>query len=129
LVPIDRSGHKNWNTTARINRDKAQAALEDLDVVFLGDSITEGWKGTSLGNLVGKKKDNPAVYDKYFTMKGGGDRSIAFRYLWGYSEYLYAPSPYTISSCTLQCGSHLIYFGDFKTENCTKICTLQCFGS
>jgi hypothetical protein len=40
------------------------------DVVFLGDSITEGWRGTSYGIPVERKQDNLEVFQSLF--RGGG---------------------------------------------------------
>ena len=42
MEPKDRQGRRHWLKTSHENKDKA-AETEDLDVVFYGDSITEGW--------------------------------------------------------------------------------------
>ena len=46
--------------------------IEDLDVVFYGDSITEGWMGTSYGFSNGRKEKNLQVFESFFTLEGGG---------------------------------------------------------
>lgn len=50
-----------------------KSPFRETDVVFLGDSITEGWRGTSFGQAVEKKKDNSKVFDNYFDMDKGGE--------------------------------------------------------
>ncbi len=37
-----------------------------MDLVFYGDSITESWRGTQLGEPLGKFSEVPAVWDKHF---------------------------------------------------------------
>jgi lysophospholipase L1-like esterase len=45
----------------------------DVDVVLLGDSITEGWRGMSFGQPVPAKKPNIKVFDKLFHERRGAD--------------------------------------------------------
>lgn len=40
-----------------------------LDLVFYGDSITESWRGTSLGTLFARCAGSPDVFEKYFSSK------------------------------------------------------------
>lgn len=54
-----RLGNGNWLKASHENRDVASSMTEDVDVVFYGDSITEGWKGSS-------------VFESLFTLEGGG---------------------------------------------------------
>lgn len=72
LTPTDRSARRHWEQIARDNRERAVANKGNLDVVFYGDSITEGWLGTSLGLPHGKKKHNQQVFKSKFTVDGGG---------------------------------------------------------
>ena len=52
--------------------DSIAQVSDDIDVVFYGDSITEGWMGTSYGFLNGRKEDNLPVFKSLFTLEGGG---------------------------------------------------------
>lgn len=72
LGGIDRQGQRHWSKTVHENSDSAKSLHQELDVVFYGDSITEGWKGTSYGFDVGRKKSNPEVYESLFTLNRGG---------------------------------------------------------
>jgi len=45
---------------------KTLEVYEDLDVVFLGDSIMEEWNGKWLGNYNTRFQDIPGVFHKYF---------------------------------------------------------------
>jgi hypothetical protein len=71
MEPKDRQGRRHWLKTSHENKDKA-AETEDLDVVFYGDSITEGWMGTSFGFPNGRKEKNEEVFKSLFTLDGGG---------------------------------------------------------
>ena len=44
----------------------ANRSSEKLDVIFLGDSITEGWLGTSFGVPIERKQGNKEVFQKLF---------------------------------------------------------------
>eukprot|EP00554_Chaetoceros_debilis_P010445 CAMPEP_0194110468 /NCGR_PEP_ID=MMETSP0150-20130528/9716_1 /TAXON_ID=122233 /ORGANISM="Chaetoceros debilis, Strain MM31A-1" /LENGTH=237 /DNA_ID=CAMNT_0038799663 /DNA_START=448 /DNA_END=1161 /DNA_ORIENTATION=- len=50
-----------------------KSPFRELDVVFFGDSITEGWRGTSFGQAVKKKQENTQVFEGLFDMDSGGD--------------------------------------------------------
>ena len=67
-----REGRRHWSKASHENVDNAKDRKKEIDVVFFGDSITEGWKGTSYGFEEGRKKDNPAEYESLFTLDGGG---------------------------------------------------------
>jgi lysophospholipase L1-like esterase len=66
-----REGQRHWLKTVRQNSDAALSS-KDVDVVFLGDSITEGFKGTSYGFEEGRKEENLKVFNSLFTTEGGG---------------------------------------------------------
>ncbi len=72
MESTDRQGRRHWLKTVNENKDKANENKEDLDVVFYGDSITEGWMGTSYGFPNGRKDENVEVFNSLFTLKGGG---------------------------------------------------------
>lgn len=67
-----REGQRHWSKATNENMDRAKDIKSIVDVVFIGDSITEGWKGTSYGFEVGRKRDNIAEYESLFTLDGGG---------------------------------------------------------
>jgi lysophospholipase L1-like esterase len=48
-------------------------ALSNLEVVFLGDSITEHWLGWALGAQSKKWENISKVYEDLFTTEGGGE--------------------------------------------------------
>ena len=73
LIPKDKIGYKTWSTAHSYNilqcREVAALIKKSnrlLDVIFLGDSITEGWIGRSLGVDNPVKKDNYPVFQSYF---------------------------------------------------------------
>ena len=45
--------------------------MQNVDVVLLGDSIIEGWRGISLGQPVATKKPNMKVFDALFSRESG----------------------------------------------------------
>ena len=63
----------NWEETHHHNTDAA--IVENIDVVFYGDSITEGWMGTVYGRL--KKRGSGGspreVFDSLFSTQNGGE--------------------------------------------------------
>lgn len=79
LLPSQRHGHKTWTDAHRLNVKLAKkagaagkAASRTLDVVFLGDSIIEGWVGRSFGQPVEKKIENSKVLQDLFNVDYGG---------------------------------------------------------
>lgn len=85
IEPIPRHGHKTWTEAHLENVQLAHdggAFLKNakgsknihrmLDVVFVGDSITEGWRGTSFGRPVDSKQENVHVFHDYFNTDMGG---------------------------------------------------------
>jgi lysophospholipase L1-like esterase len=73
LEPQDRIGHKTWQTAHDGNVRDALTAWNNVDVVLLGDSITEGWRGMSLGLPVPEKKPNVPVFESLFDERRGAD--------------------------------------------------------
>ena len=47
--------------------------MENIDVVFYGDSITEGWMGTTYGRLQGSGESSRDVFDSLFSTQNGGE--------------------------------------------------------
>mmetsp|Transcript_19725 Transcript_19725/g.27724 ORF Transcript_19725/g.27724 Transcript_19725/m.27724 type:complete len:334 (-) Transcript_19725:662-1663(-) len=75
-VGISREGQRHWTKTAHMNAEEVMDEARKgriTDVAFLGDSITEGWKGTSYGFVNGRKKGNNEVFEKMFNLGSGGD--------------------------------------------------------
>jgi len=72
MVGLAREGRRHWMKTAHENKDKVLDIREDLDVVFYGDSITEGWMGTSFGFPNGRKDKNEQVFNSLFSLDHGG---------------------------------------------------------
>lgn len=71
LTPKSRHGHKTWTEAHLQNIQNSlhyadRKNSEKLDVIFLGDSITEGWMGTSFGEPLDQKKSNKQVFQKLF---------------------------------------------------------------
>lgn len=58
---------------AHIGNIKAALNADSVDVVFLGDSITEGWGGTSLGKSVKEKEANAEVFKSLFHLDKGAE--------------------------------------------------------
>ena len=71
MIGKGRQGQRHWLKTSRENSDSI-ATIKDTDVVFYGDSITEGWKGTSYGFDNGRKAGNIQVFESLFSTKRGG---------------------------------------------------------
>lgn len=67
LIPKPRHGHSTWTKAHIQNKEHAaQHRKYSLDVVFLGDSIMEGWMGKSFGAVVDSKKGNIRVFQSMF---------------------------------------------------------------
>jgi hypothetical protein len=66
------SKYGNWETPWKRNVELAAHATNPLDVVLLGDSITEHWMGTRLGVPAPKRLENAEAFHDLFTKKGGG---------------------------------------------------------
>jgi len=74
LTPKPRDGHKTWTQAHLENKeDAANIRSNLLDVAFFGDSIMEGWKGTSFGQAMNSKKGNLDIFESMFDSTKGGD--------------------------------------------------------
>jgi lysophospholipase L1-like esterase len=62
-----------WQAAFEKNIQLAESASPDLDVVLLGDSITEHLAGTELGQPEETWERHSAVFDQLFTRDGGGE--------------------------------------------------------
>jgi lysophospholipase L1-like esterase len=58
-----------WQKVHQMNVDTASKRT-NIDVLFLGDSITEGWHGTSRGHEIARAKGAQAIFSKYFEGHG-----------------------------------------------------------
>jgi hypothetical protein len=72
LVPMGRRKNPKWEETHHHNMDAA--VVENVDVVFYGDSITEGWMGTIYGRVKpGSENSSREVFDTLFSTESGGE--------------------------------------------------------
>ncbi|CAB9523097.1 Platelet-activating factor acetylhydrolase IB subunit beta [Seminavis robusta] len=72
LHPEGRPEDDDWEKTHHANMKALESAdLESLDVIFLGDSITEGWSGTFKGKPDVRVQGSPAVFQSYFSTAHG----------------------------------------------------------
>lgn len=64
-----------WHRTHELNKNSAIAAASKegggINVLFLGDSITEGWRGTSYGHTSVRAQEVPKIFHKYFSKESG----------------------------------------------------------
>ena len=66
--------YKDWGFVNNINlKLVADAADKKLDVVFYGDSITEGWRGTQFGHDRDRVQGADKVFASFFSKEHGGD--------------------------------------------------------
>ena len=72
IEPVDHLDNPQWARVHHFNKETAQERL-DANVVFFGDSITEGWMGTSWGRTNAKVHSVPQVFESYFSVEQGGD--------------------------------------------------------
>lgn len=67
---------ERWENAVAINLDYIKNATnKQLDVVLIGDSITEHWHGTDLGQPEPAYADNLGVYEQLFDLQKGADVS------------------------------------------------------
>eukprot|EP00558_Chaetoceros_sp_UNC1202_P007532 CAMPEP_0197234540 /NCGR_PEP_ID=MMETSP1429-20130617/2265_1 /TAXON_ID=49237 /ORGANISM="Chaetoceros sp., Strain UNC1202" /LENGTH=400 /DNA_ID=CAMNT_0042692979 /DNA_START=35 /DNA_END=1237 /DNA_ORIENTATION=+ len=67
-----RQGRHHWLRTSYENADAVSNIKEGLDVVFYGDSITEGWMGTSYGSADTMMDKNLDAFKDNFSLEDGG---------------------------------------------------------
>jgi hypothetical protein len=68
---VGRREKPDWEETHHYNTDAA--IVGNIDVVFYGDSITEGWIGTSYGRPKGSGENSREVFDNLFSTQNGGE--------------------------------------------------------
>jgi hypothetical protein len=74
LVPTNRIKEHTWNQAHLANNEAAVAHwARTLDVVFYGDSITEGWNETSYGRSATRSPGAKDVFQSLFSAARGGD--------------------------------------------------------
>lgn len=67
LKAKDRQGRRHWLKATHMNKERiVDMSKNKIDVVFYGDSITEGWLGTSYGFHNGRKEGSLKIFRKYF---------------------------------------------------------------
>jgi lysophospholipase L1-like esterase len=72
LHPEGRSEDLRWEKVHHNNVDKLKAAdLQTLDVIFLGDSITEGWSGSFYNKPDKRVEGSRAVFQSLFSKANG----------------------------------------------------------
>lgn len=75
LDPISKAEIPGWLKTHKMNMgliDKALKTDTEVDVAFVGDSITEEWNGRLFGRDDENLKGISNVFNEYFTKEGGG---------------------------------------------------------
>lgn len=64
-----------WHRTHELNKNTVNTLASkekgEVDVLFLGDSITEGWRGTSYGHTSARSQEVPNIFHKYFSKESG----------------------------------------------------------
>lgn len=74
LVPTNRIEEHTWKQAHLANNEAAVAhRARSLDVVFYGDSITEGWNETSYGRSITRFAGAKDVFQSFFSTARGGD--------------------------------------------------------
>lgn len=73
IQPVDRLDSQQWSRVHHFNKEAAEAKQGDVDVLFLGDSITEGWSGTSWGRKNARVHNVPQVFQSLFSVENGGE--------------------------------------------------------
>jgi hypothetical protein len=73
IQPKDRLDSQQWSRVHHFNKEAAEAKQGDVDVLFLGDSITEGWSGTSWGRKNARVHNVPQVFQSLFSVENGGE--------------------------------------------------------
>eukprot|EP00545_Synedropsis_sp_CCMP1620_P007316 CAMPEP_0119015116 /NCGR_PEP_ID=MMETSP1176-20130426/10567_1 /TAXON_ID=265551 /ORGANISM="Synedropsis recta cf, Strain CCMP1620" /LENGTH=413 /DNA_ID=CAMNT_0006968385 /DNA_START=11 /DNA_END=1249 /DNA_ORIENTATION=- len=63
--------NESWRAAFERNKEMAASSFlgedqQQLDVVFLGDSITEMWQGTAMNNEIKQAKEVPAFWNELF---------------------------------------------------------------
>ena len=75
VVPVTPAWIDKWTNTTNQNIDLVNKAIVrpiQLDVVFLGDSITEQWNGRDSGTPGEKYHNTSVVFDELFHKSQGG---------------------------------------------------------
>jgi lysophospholipase L1-like esterase len=63
----------DWEKVYNLNKELLKSdKAKNVDVVFFGDSITEGWRGTHFGKETSKTQGIRPVFDSLFSSVLGG---------------------------------------------------------
>lgn len=101
LVPQD-GGSLLWTETHSLNQQLALAA-RDVDVVFLGDSITERWRETEYGKPSPSADGSASVFDSLFSKENGGK----------YAGLALGISGDTVRQCTIQFLCYFLFYSRY----------------
>lgn len=63
----------DWARVHHLNKEAAKDREDDVDVLFLGDSLTEGWLGMSYGRKNAVVHDVPNVFKSLFSTQDEGE--------------------------------------------------------
>jgi hypothetical protein len=64
----------DWEKVYNLNKELLKSdKARNVDVVFFGDSITEGWRGTHFGKELPKTQGIRPVFDSLFSSESGGE--------------------------------------------------------
>jgi lysophospholipase L1-like esterase len=73
LIPVGRRDEQGWAHAHHLNKEEASSVYaQNVDVVFFGDSITEGWRGKKYGNEVARAEGAKEVFESLFSKAKGG---------------------------------------------------------
>jgi lysophospholipase L1-like esterase len=73
LVPNARNENPKWERVHQMNvAAMEQKGMANLDVVFLGDSITEGWLGQFYHNPDSRVQGAFTIFQSFFSKRTGG---------------------------------------------------------
>ena len=87
--------------THALNQQLAQNADEWVDVVFLGDSITERWRETEYGTPASSALGSAEIFDSFFSKDKGGEYSGLALGISGDTVRRSQPNPSQSFSCFL----------------------------
>ena len=125
-----RQGRHHWLRAFHENQDAASGMKDDLDIVFYGDSMTEGWMGTSYGSPDSLMETNLDTFQAHFTLEGGGkykglalgladDRvSSSFHSLFVELDGILVSITDMVVICSVRPPTCC---GDYKTEKCRNL--------
>jgi hypothetical protein len=125
-------GSPIWMETHALNQQLAQNAGDVLDVVFLGDSITERWRETEYGKPVLSALGSSRIFDSFFSKDKGGKYSGVALGISGDTVRRRQPNPLQQLSLFFSQpnfhASHLCFYGDYRMEKSPPVSIHLPFG-